>query len=301
MWSLPLVLFVSPLMFLLIRKKQNKQQIPPTPPRLPIIGNLHQLGDLSHRSLWQLPKKYGPVMLLKLGAVPTVVISSAEAAKEVLKTNDLHACSRPLLAGTGRISYNYSDVSFTPYGDYWRKVPKICVLELCSARRVQSFLFIREEEVALLIGHHLCIFFSATPVYLSEKILSFTVNITCRAAFGKSFQEIRGFDGKRFEEVIREASAILASFSAGDFFPKDGWIIERLAGLLHSRLERSFRELDVLYRRVIDDHIKLEEEQEDIVGGPLKLWRDQAELGIIQLTHDHINATCSFSFSFFLY
>ncbi|KAL3611426.1 hypothetical protein D5086_002446 [Populus alba] len=118
----------------------------------------------------------------------------------------------------------------------------------------------------------------ATPVYLSEKILSFTVNITCRAAFGKSFQEIRGFDGKRFEEVIREASAILASFSAGDFFPKDGWIIERLAGLLHSRLERSFRELDVLYRRVIDDHIKLEEEQEDIVGGPLKLWRDQAEL-----------------------
>ena len=95
MWSLPLVLSVSLLMFLLIRKKQNKQQIPPTPPRLPIIGNLHQLGDLSHRSLWKLPKKYSPVMLLKLGAVPTVVISSAVAAKEVLKTNDLHACSRP--------------------------------------------------------------------------------------------------------------------------------------------------------------------------------------------------------------
>ncbi|KAJ6948517.1 hypothetical protein NC651_002756 [Populus alba x Populus x berolinensis] len=79
-------------------------------------------------------------MLLKLGVVPTVVISSAEAAKEVLKTNDLHACRRPLLAGTGRISYNYSDVSFTyTYGDYWRKMQKICVLELCSARRVQSF------------------------------------------------------------------------------------------------------------------------------------------------------------------
>jgi hypothetical protein len=136
---------------------------------------------------------------------------------------------------------------------------------------IQSFLFISEEEVALLIDTISAYSFSATPVDLSEKILSFTANITCRAAFGKSFQEIKGFDGKRFEEVIREASAILASFSAADFFPKDGWIIERLTGLLHSRLERSFRELDVLYRRVIDDHIKLEEEKEDIVGGPLKL------------------------------
>jgi len=233
---------------------------------------LHQLGDLSHRSLWQLSKKYGPVILLKPGAVPAVVISSAEAAKEVLKTNDLHAFSRPLLAGTGRLSYSYSGVSFTyTYGDYWRKMRKICVLELFSARRVQSFLFIREEEVALLTDTISAYSFSATPVDLSEKILSFTANITCRATFGKSFQEIKGFDGKRFEEVIREASAILASFSAADFFPKDGWIIERLTGLLHSRLERSFRELDVLYRRVIDDHIKLEEEKEDIVGGPLKL------------------------------
>ncbi|XP_011025014.1 PREDICTED: cytochrome P450 71B36-like [Populus euphratica] len=256
-------------MFLLIRKKQNKQQIPPTPPRLPIIGNLHQLGDLSHRSLWQLSKKYAPVILLKLGAVPAVVISSAMAAKEVLKTNDLHACSRPVLVGNGRLSYSYSDVSFTyTYGDYWRKMRKICVLEHFSARRGQSFLFIREEEVALLIDTISACSFSATPVDLSEKILSFTANITCRAAFGKSFQEIKGLDGKRFE-VIREVSAILASFSATDFFPKVGWIIERLTGLLHSRIERSFRELDVLYQRVTDDHIKLEEEQEDIVGGRL--------------------------------
>ncbi|KAJ6777495.1 CYTOCHROME P450 71B37-LIKE [Salix koriyanagi] len=73
-------------------------------------------------------------------------ICSCRASKEVLKSIDLHGCSRPLLAGTGRLSYTYSDVSFTPYGDYWRKMPKICVLELFSARRVQSFLFISEEE-----------------------------------------------------------------------------------------------------------------------------------------------------------
>ncbi|KAF2307064.1 hypothetical protein GH714_024641 [Hevea brasiliensis] len=55
-------------------------------------------------------------MLLHLGRIPTVVISSAEEAREVLKTHDLACCSRPLLAGSGRVSYNYKDVAFAPYG-----------------------------------------------------------------------------------------------------------------------------------------------------------------------------------------
>ncbi|KAF2291933.1 hypothetical protein GH714_042275 [Hevea brasiliensis] len=183
-------------------RSQSKHQ-PPGPPGIPIIGNLHQLGKLRHQSLWQFSKKYGPVMLIQLGRVPTLIVSSADAAKEVLKTHDLNTCSRPLLAGTGKLSYNYLDIAFTPYGDYWREMRKICVLELFSAKRVQSFQFVREEEVDLLINSISNFSSSATPVDLSEKILSLTANITCRAAFGKSFQE-RGFSHERFQEIIHE-------------------------------------------------------------------------------------------------
>ncbi|KAF2291809.1 hypothetical protein GH714_035691 [Hevea brasiliensis] len=295
MWPLSLILLL-PLLFFILKKKiqdhiRQRKHLPPGPPRLPIIGNLHQLGVLPHQSLWNFSKKYGPVMLLQLGRVPVLIVSSADAAKEVLKTHDINTCSRPLLAGTGKLSYNYLDVAFTPYGDYWREMRKICVLELFSAKRVQSFQFVREEEIDLLIDSIYKSSSSATAVDLSEKTLSLTANITCRVAFGKGFQE-RGLSHERFQEVIHEGLAMLGSFSAADFFPYVGWIVDRLTGL-HARLERNFQEFDVFYQKVIDDHIQKgtkEPGQEDIIDVLLRLERFQTESGTIQFSEDHIKA-----------
>ena len=85
--------------------KSNSKR-PPSPPKLPIIGNLHELGELPHQSLWRLSRKYGPVMHLKLGAIPTVVVSTPDTARQALKVFDLNCCSRPPLAGTITIIYN---------------------------------------------------------------------------------------------------------------------------------------------------------------------------------------------------
>jgi hypothetical protein len=108
-WILSLLFFI---IFLLLaafkRKNHGKHRRIPSPPGFPIIGNLHQLGELQHQSLWKLSKKYGPVMLLKLGKVPTLILSSSETAKQALRDYDLHCCSRPSLAGTKNLtSYIY--------------------------------------------------------------------------------------------------------------------------------------------------------------------------------------------------
>ncbi|XP_004309995.1 PREDICTED: cytochrome P450 71B34-like isoform 3 [Fragaria vesca subsp. vesca] len=111
-------LLLLPLLLLLNKNKKPPKHYPPSPPKLPIIGNLHQFtqsGSSPHQNLWRLSKKFGPVMLLHLGRIPTLVISSAEAAKQVLKDNDLNCCSRPSSSGSRKLTYNYLDMGFAPY------------------------------------------------------------------------------------------------------------------------------------------------------------------------------------------
>ncbi|KAA3481496.1 cytochrome P450 83B1-like [Gossypium australe] len=45
-------------------------------------------------------------------------------AEEVMKTHDLDFCSRLNLCAARKLSYNASDLSFSPYNHYWREMRK---------------------------------------------------------------------------------------------------------------------------------------------------------------------------------
>ncbi|CAH1441486.1 unnamed protein product [Lactuca virosa] len=111
---------------------KTNRNLPPSPPRLPIIGNLHQLGLSPHRSLEALSKKHGPLMLIHLGNVPMLVASSPEAAKGILKTHDLKFASRPKLRIPDILLYGSNDIAFSPYGEYWRQLKSIAVVHLLN-------------------------------------------------------------------------------------------------------------------------------------------------------------------------
>ena len=304
---LPLLLLLPLLVLFFMKNKPNK--LPPSPPKLPIIGNLHQLGELPHQSLRRLAQKYGPVMFLQLVGVPTVVVSSAEAARTVMKVHDLNCCSRPSSAGPRRLTHNFKDVAFAPYGEYWREMRKICVLELFSVKRVQSYRSIREEEVDSLMNSISESASSSTPVNLTEKLFALTASLIFRIAFGKSFQG-SDLDNQRFVEVVHETEAFLGGYLAAECFPYVGWIIDRLTGK-HQRLERVFHELDDFFQQIIDDHLsperkKQDHNQEDFIDVMLKIVKEQSGSGAARLSHANIKAIllvskCSVLLCFMIY
>jgi cytochrome P450 len=141
-------------MVLRMRKKPETNKYlttnpPPGPWKLPLVGNIHQVaGHLIHHRFTDLARKYGPVMQILLGEVRFVVISSRETAKEVMKTNENIFVDRPDGVIPRIVFYNGKAISFTPYGEYWKQLRKICSSKLLSPQCVRSLRSTMEEEVS---------------------------------------------------------------------------------------------------------------------------------------------------------
>ncbi|KAJ7963660.1 Cytochrome P450 [Quillaja saponaria] len=210
--------------------KRSTRNLPPGPRKLPLIGNMHQLiGALPHESLRNLAKKYGPLMHLKLGELSTIIVSSPEIAKEVMKMHDVIFASKPNLLVARFVSYDSTNIVFSPYGSYWRQLRKICTVELLTQKRVQSFQFIREEEVLSLIdtiASH-----EGSVINLSDLVSSLTNDIVSRAAFGKKSR-----DGDAFVSTLEAALQLAAGFCIADLYPSIK-VLPLITGVKH-KLEK---------------------------------------------------------------
>ncbi|XP_075662715.1 cytochrome P450 736A117-like [Castanea sativa] len=251
----PIVLAILAFIFILLFKwsstlPNNNKNSPPSAPKLPIIGNFHQLGLYPHHSLRDLAQLYGPLMLLKLGNVPTLVVSSADAAREIMTTNDVIFANRPKTRMFGKLTYNFKDVALAPYGEYWRQTKSILVLHLLSNKRVQSFRAVREEEISLLIEKikQSC---SSSSVNLSEMFAKLTNDIICRVALGRKYGEGEG--GRKFKELIGEMMELLGVNNMGDYIPWLAWV-NRINGL-DAKAERVAKQFDDFLEGVIEEHI----------------------------------------------
>ncbi|OMO81295.1 Cytochrome P450 [Corchorus olitorius] len=238
------------------------------------------MGSHPHRSLYSLAQQHGPLMLLHFGRVPVLVVSSAGAAREIMKTHDLTFANRPRVSNAEKLLYDGKDISLAPYGEYWRQMKSICVLHLLNTKRVQSYGAVRQEETALAIEKIEKLCSSALPVNLSEVFATITNDIVCRVALGRKYNE-----GTKFQKLLSEFGELLGVINIGDYIPWLAWI-SHVNGL-NARTDRVAKELDSFFDGVVDEHIdryekgchdivgiKAEEDQNDFVDVLLEIQRE---------------------------
>ena len=259
----------------------SKKKRPPGPWRLPLIGNLlHLATSQPHVALRDLAMKHGPVMYLRLGQVDAVVISSPAAAQEVLRDKDTTFASRPSLLVADIILYGSMDMSFAPYGAYWRMLRKLCMSELLNTHKVRQLAAVRDSETLSLVRKVVYAAGAggggrgqrgeAPVVNLGRLVLSCSMAITGRATLGK-------LCGDEIMSVVDVAVLYGSGFCAGDLFPSL-WFVDVVTGLTR-RLWTARRRLDAIFDRILAECEARQRQEEKMTG-------DDGFLGVLLRIRD---------------
>ncbi|XP_074360343.1 flavonoid 3'-monooxygenase [Apium graveolens] len=208
---------------LLFNRHSSPYPLPPGPKPWPIIGNMPHLGTIPHHSLASLAQTYGPLMHLRLGFVHVVVACSADVAAHFLKTHDSKFSNRPPNSGAKHIAYNYQDMVFAPYGPRWRMLRKICAVHLFSAKALDDFRHVRQEEVGVLVGGLGGA--GKRPVQLGQLLNICATNALGRVMLGKRVFNYGSSAGSgdpkadEFKDMVVEMMTLAGVFNIGDFIP----------------------------------------------------------------------------------
>ncbi|KAK6148753.1 hypothetical protein DH2020_016278 [Rehmannia glutinosa] len=267
-WSACGVIFLTVFFSYLLKKilRPKKLNPPPGPKPWPIIGNLNLIGNLPHRSLHDLSQKYGPLMQLRFGSSPIVVGSSAETAKIFLKTMDVTFASRPKTAAGKYTTYNYSDITWSPYGPYWRQARKMCLMELFSAKRLESYEYIRAEEMNSLLKE---IFRSnGKSFYLKDCLSTLSLNVISRMVLGKRYldEENGVVSPEEFKKMLDELFLLNGVLNIGDLIPYIGFL--DLQGYV-KRMKIVSKKFDRFLEHVLDEHDERRKKMENYVSGDM--------------------------------
>ncbi len=209
---------------LVMSSKTKALKLPPGPRPWPILGNIpHLMGYLRpHRRLMELSKKYGPIMFLRLGSVPTVVTNSPEIVREILKHQDHIFCSRPSSTARDIIAYGGAGFALSAYGPHWRYLRRVCIRELLSPSRIQRYEKDRHKEAQLLVAQVLDASKKAQEVNLTDLLTTFTMNVATMMILSKKYFGPLSLDGQQaeaFKECLHEGLKLLGVFNIGDYVP----------------------------------------------------------------------------------
>lgn len=254
------IIFINLLLNLLGPK--NRKKLPPGPIGLPFLGHFHLLGKNPHRDLQRLARKHGPIMGLRFGPVPAVVVSSPAAAELVLKTHDLVFASRPPNKVARVISYD-RDMVFGPYGPHWRDMRKFYTSELLNSSTMKQLEGMRRTEVGLLVRSLKEAGERREAVDLSGRISTVSQDMNFLMILGRKYSDGDVSDeGSNFKALLMEGMEIGAKFNLADYFPYADAL--DLHGI-NRKINRLSDIFDRFLEKIIDDHVG-KEEREGFVG-----------------------------------
>ncbi|XP_015165235.1 cytochrome P450 82C2-like [Solanum tuberosum] len=256
----------------------------PLPPEIsggwPVIGHLLQFSGADDiplsRKLATLADKYGPVFTFRLGLPCILVVSSYDAVKDCLCTNDKAFAARPASLAGEYIGYNNAMLFLANYGPYWRKIRKIVLQEVLSSSRLEKLKFVRVSEIQTSINELYSLISVAgenvdfpVKVNVTNWIEKLTLSLIVKMIAGKSYGRVEKGgneeEAERFKKALKDFMYISMEFVLWDAFPIALFKWIDFQGHVKF-MKRTFKDIDCVLQNWLDEHLK-KKERVDVVDG----------------------------------
>lgn len=164
---------------------------------------------------------YGNVFMLRIGKKHLVVVSSPEAAKDVLHTQGVEFASRTRNAVFDIFAGKGQDMVFSNYGDHWRRMRRTLAVPLFTNKALQHAHFTWEDEVDLVVKDLEARPESATTgIVIRQRLQLMMYNIIYRTMFNSRFENeqdplylsLKALNGERCRLPAQNSKYIYADF-----------------------------------------------------------------------------------------
>ncbi|KAG8220784.1 cytochrome P450 [Butyriboletus roseoflavus] len=234
-----------------LSRSRTNQNLPPSIPGLPLLGNTLQLVNLTHLQLDEWKNKHGPIYSLNtLGGI-IVVIANAAIASDILDKMSAMTSSRPNWIMANELMGRTNFLVAQKYGEKWRKHRRGAHEALHSP---EHFFPVQEHEARLLVRDLVS---GELKDDLEGNLRRVAASTIWRTVYGGPPLKILG--DKSLEEINELADRILEALSPG------GGIVDMIPILNHlpsslapfkQYADKFFSRANAFFMGVADEAIK---------------------------------------------
>ncbi|KAL6634637.1 hypothetical protein ACP70R_027308 [Stipagrostis hirtigluma subsp. patula] len=208
-WVVPILILLHYLMQI---ADIRHRRLPPGPWPLPLIGSVHKVSwSRAHRSLARLAERHGGLMTLWAGRFPTVVVSTPDAAREVLRNADL--AGRTVLDAWRAEGHADHSVIVLPPRDKWRALRRFATAELFAQRRLDARQQLRHEKAQELVRDVAERAARGEAVDVGDVAFMAVINLMSRTLFSSDI------GSHELRNMVKEATRLVAVPTVSDIFP----------------------------------------------------------------------------------
>ncbi|KAL1881853.1 hypothetical protein Daus18300_000906 [Diaporthe australafricana] len=199
--------------------KSRPLPLPPGPPGLPVIGNVHQ-NPKSHAWLqWhQWSKQYGPIIYLNMLGQPIIVLHSAKAAQDLFARRGAIYSDRPRLVLAGELALKGLHLVLMPY-DARYKLHQRLEAPLLSPRAASSYQSLLDLETKQLLFDVLTSATSPLGVDYHHQLERTMASVTYALMYGYRLPTGREPELVRAHRIMKEFAAMMSDTNLVDVLP----------------------------------------------------------------------------------